>query len=406
MNDVALLPENPVAVLTDAKTYSEFYAKMKAECDLLVPDTSTVKGRGEIRAQAFKVTRTKTAIDDAGKKLNEEAREKINAVDASRRKIREELDALADQVRKPLTEWEDAEKKRADEETAQRLLLNDIVSIPRDASAQYIADTIGDLRSFVIDPDIFRDATNEVVNIKQAAIASLEVMHATAIKAEADAAELARLRAEAESRDIAERDRIEREQAAQSKREFEDRLADQIIEYIKEVRMGFIGGQPQAFGILLRELEIKINLDDYAERHRATIKAARDEAHTYLTSTMEKQSAERAKHEEAGARRREQEAADKARTEALEKSKREHAEQMAKIEAENRRLADAETARLAAEERTKREELARQADRKHRGEIMGAAKAAMMELGATEEIAKKIVLAIVAGEIPAVTLRF
>jgi colicin import membrane protein len=65
------------------------------------------------------VTRSKTAIDDAGKKLNEEARAKINAVDAQRRKIREELDALAEEVRKPLTEWEKAEDQRIADKEAQ-----------------------------------------------------------------------------------------------------------------------------------------------------------------------------------------------------------------------------------------------------------------------------------------------
>ncbi|WP_277750417.1 hypothetical protein [Croceibacterium ferulae] len=41
---------------------------------------TTAKGRKAIASLAAKVARTKTAIDDAGKKLNEEARAKINAV--------------------------------------------------------------------------------------------------------------------------------------------------------------------------------------------------------------------------------------------------------------------------------------------------------------------------------------
>jgi colicin import membrane protein len=59
-----------------------------------------------------------------------------------------------------------------------------------------------------------------------------------------------------------------------------------------------------------------------------------------------------------------------------------------------------------AEDRTKREEAARQADREHRGKVMGEAKSALIEIGAAEDLAKKIVLAIVAGEIPHVSLRF
>lgn len=352
MNDIALLPENPVAVLTDAKTYSEFYAKMKAECDLLVPDTSTVKGRGEIRAQAFKVTRTKTAIDDAGKKLNEEAREKINAVDASRRKIREELDALADAVRKPLTEWEEAEKARQDRIEHDRAMISDLyVSIhPADTSDE-LRRRWNELDQFHPNIETHRDEMAEIVELRQKGLDMLAIALDLAVNHEAAQAELTKLRAEAEARQLAERERIERERIAKELAEKEAREKAEYAEHVK------------------REAE----------------------------------AAEKAKREQA---EREARAIETARAEALAKAQREHAEQMAKIEAENRRLEAAERARVEAEERTKREEEARQKDRKHRGEIMGAAKTAMMELGATEEVAKKIVLAIVAGEIPAVSLRF
>lgn len=399
MNDIiATVTANPVTVLIDEKTYSEFYARMKAETDQFVADVSTVKGRGEIAAIAYKVTRTKTAIDAAGKKLNEDARAKINAVDASRRKIRDELDALADAVRKPLTEWEDAEKERSDEENTQRLLLNDIVSIPRDASAQYIADTLGDLRSFVIDPDIFRDATTEVVNIKQAAIASLEVMYATAVKAEADAAELSRLRAEAEAREIAERERIERENAARIAAENEAREKAAFVDRVKREKEQREREQAEAaererLAVIARAKEI----EDATNAARAAEQKKRDDEAEAIRLAHEQE----IENERAAAR-----AIENARAEAIAKSEREHAEQLAKIEAENKRLAKIEADRLAEIDRTKREEAARQADRAHRSKIMGEAKAALIELGASEDIAKKIVLALVAGEIPHAEWRF
>ncbi len=112
MNAIATIESNPVAVLTDPKVYSEFYAQMKAEVEGFEPDLSTATGRKAIASLAYKVTRTKTAIDDAGKKLNEDARAQINAVDAQRRKIRDELDELALLARKPLNEWEASENTR------------------------------------------------------------------------------------------------------------------------------------------------------------------------------------------------------------------------------------------------------------------------------------------------------
>lgn len=343
MNDLTLLPENPVAVLTDAKTYSEFYAKMKAETDAFVPDISTVKGRGEIAALAYKVTRTKTAIDAAGKKLNEEARDKINAVDASRRKIREELDALADAVRKPLTEWEEAEDQRKE---LAKLVMDNIAMTAQDINglpSETIRASLRVLENLTVDPDVHRDGLDAAIAAKTASFAKLQIALDAALKSEADAAELSRLRAEAEAREIAERERIEREQAAQAEHERIER--ERIVAAKRE--------------------------QEAADREACAIETARAEA--------------------------------------LAKAQREHAAELAKIEAENRRLADAETARLAAEERTKSEEAARQADREHRGKIMKAAKEAIMELdpnGISEAVARKIVLAIVAGEIPAVTLRF
>src|SRR5690606_11791300 len=104
--------QTPAIVLTDKKSRDEFYAHVQAEVDAFEPDLSTDKGRKAIASLAYKIARTKTAIDDAGKKLNEEARAKINAVDAERRAVREHFDALSAKVRQPLTEWEEGEKKR------------------------------------------------------------------------------------------------------------------------------------------------------------------------------------------------------------------------------------------------------------------------------------------------------
>ena len=119
---VSLVEASPVLVLTDKDRFSQFYEAMRRECDAHEPDLSTDKGRKEIASLAYKVARTKTAIDDAGKKLNEQARAQISAVDESRREIRKQLDDLKDEVRRPLTEWEDAEKQR-EQDVAEELKL-------------------------------------------------------------------------------------------------------------------------------------------------------------------------------------------------------------------------------------------------------------------------------------------
>jgi colicin import membrane protein len=353
MNEiVSIVTANPVLVLTDAAKYTEFYAHVKAECDQFVPDISTVTSRARIAAQAHKVVRTKTAIDAAGKKLNEEARSQINVVDASRRKIREELDALADAVRKPLTDWEDAEKARAAEVANIIGRLDNYVNIQtRGWGSDHVREHIADLDAISLDADVLRDKMDEAVARKLAATKTLSTALDAAVQYEADQAELGRLRAEAEAREKVERERIEAERIAKAKAEEAER---QRREYDEEVRMR-------------AEAEEKTRKES-AEREARAVEAARQDA--------------------------------------VRKANEAHRAELAKVEAENRRLAQIEAERLAEIERNKREEDARAADRAHRSAVMKQAKDAIMTLGVDEEPAKKVVLAIVANEIPNVTLRF
>lgn len=75
-------------------------------------DVSTVEGRDQIRSVAYRVVRTKTALDAEGKRLTEEWRKNTAKVNEERKKSFERLDALAEEVRKPLTDFENKEKIR------------------------------------------------------------------------------------------------------------------------------------------------------------------------------------------------------------------------------------------------------------------------------------------------------
>lgn len=77
-----------------------------------VPDTTTAKGRSAITSLAYKVTRSKTLVDDMGKELVAEMKRQVAAVDAERRYLRESLDTIRDEVRKPLDEWELEDQRR------------------------------------------------------------------------------------------------------------------------------------------------------------------------------------------------------------------------------------------------------------------------------------------------------
>lgn len=359
---VKAVEANPVLVLVDEAKFDELYAEMMREVNAFVPDLGTLSGRKEIASLAFKVTRTKTAIDAAGKKLNEDARKQINVVDASRRAIREKLDALADQVRKPLTDWEDAEKARVDAINRELADLELTAIVAPEDTAQTIQARVDMLKAISVDPSAWQEFAPAAKKARDAALSMLSTNLERITREEADRAELARLRAAAAAREQAEAERIAAEQAERQRVEREQAEAER---------------QARA-----------------AEAERQRIAAAAEAARREAVAAAERQQRE---VEEAAARR-EREA-----TEA-------HAAEIARIRREQedrQREADRIADEQAAAARAQREEDERRAaDREHRGKIMGEAKAAFIDFGISETKAKAIVLAIAAGNVPHVSIRF
>ncbi|WP_329760625.1 hypothetical protein [Stenotrophomonas geniculata] len=116
----ALIPlesVNAVEVFTGGGL-DDLLARIRAEAVTLVPNVKTVAGRKEIASIAYKVSRSKTAIDDAGKALVADLKKQTGDIDSARKKARDTLDALRDEVRKPLTDWEE-EQARIERERAE-----------------------------------------------------------------------------------------------------------------------------------------------------------------------------------------------------------------------------------------------------------------------------------------------
>lgn len=349
---VALVEATPVIVLTDKAKFNQFYEAMREECDAHVPDLTTEKGRKAIASLAYKVARTKTAIDDAGKKLNEEARARINAVDESRREIRQQLDDLKDEVRRPLTEWEAAEEARVEQAKAELQLIRDLAQIGFDDTTETILARMDQLDAIEIVAAVHGDMAGIASAAKSDAIQALRAAHDRVEREEQERAELARLRAEA-----AERDRIEQE-----KREAEE-----------------------------------------AERKRL----AAEEAEKERLAQIQREAEDRARREAEEAAEAQRQRVQREHEEALAAERRRAEEAERAAQAELARVAQEEAAREATAQREAAEQAAREADRAHRSKIMSAAKDAIMEAGPTNEaVAKCVVLAIAAGNIPNVSIRF
>lgn len=342
---------NALAILTDAEKFDRFYDDVKRETDKLEIDLTTERGRKAIASMAYKVARSKTAIDDAGKVLTEEWRSQIKTVDDARRAIREKLDALKDEVRRPLTDWEAAEEARLARVDATLATWRGWAIIMSDDTVDDVRERLDALRGAIVTEAEFGAG----IGIAQSLRATVEGSLATAldrlVQEAADRAELERLRA-AEAERVAAAER-EAEEVERARRDHAARIAEA------------------------------------AERERS--EAARKANEEAIAS----RAAEAAKAE-----------ADRQHAEALAAEKRRADEAEAARAAEAKRVLDDIAAHQAEVDRLTAEQAARDKDRKHRGEVMGAAKLAMMNVGADEETAKKVVLAIVAGEIPNVTLRF
>lgn len=334
---VPYVETNPVSVLMDGDLRVRFFAEIEEEIAATPVDLDTKKGRDVIKSLAYKIARTKTAIDDAGKKLNEQRRKDINAVDAQRRECKEALEGLQESARKPLTEWEEAEKEREDK-------IKEVLSFLDSARVILAGDTSATLKVRVAEVEAIDDNA-DFMEAKAFALKTLNEGLERLLKEEADRAELARLRAEQ-----AERERLDAEKRASEQRE--------------------------------REEAERKNREEKAVQERAEVAAQR--------AADEAIAAERRKAEEAAA-----------------KAKAEHESEIARLAAEKRKLEEAETARVAEEKRLADEQERRENDRKHRSEIMKAAKNAFMErVGLEEQVAKEIVISITSGEIPNVSIRF
>ncbi len=185
--------------------------KALAEQAQLDTDLSKAKNRDAIKSLAYKVTQSKTYIDKAGKVVVDELKELPKKVDASRKQCRDELDALSEEIRKPVTDWEDAEKARvAAEELARQ--------IERDHEEALQMNELHDLRK----SEEERKRIEHENEIKRQAAEQARIEAEQKAQREREAAEL-KARQEVEA--AAKREREAREAQERAEREKQEAIA-------------------------------------------------------------------------------------------------------------------------------------------------------------------------------------
>ena len=358
-----MLAENPEVLFREKDMLPALIESIEKEIADHKPDLKTEKGRKAIASLAYSIAKRKTSLDESGKALNAKMRKELDVVDEVRRKLRDSLDGLRDKARAPLDAWEKEEEDRKEVVTSTRQLFATATHIPADMTIEAVDETLALLDRVSINPAVFGELTEPAEKERAVARLALKAARARIERAEADRVELERLRAEKE-----ETERKAREAAAAeaARKADEERIA--------------AAAKAAAEKAAADERRKAQEVADAAAAAQAKADAAREAA-------------------AAAERRKAQDAIDEAN--------RKQAAAEAALEAERR----AEAAKVAAAEKAKAEQARldaeRQRNQEHRQKLMKAAKEAIMEHGGIkEDAARLIVLAIVAGSVPNVTLEF
>lgn len=349
--ELATLPakESALDVYSAPNGLDPYIERIREEVTGHTPDLSTRKGREAIASLAFKVRKAKAALDALGKEQVDKLKEIPKLIDAERKRMRDQLDALADEVRAPLDEWEAAEQQRVANHKHELVMLEGF-SECGDLDAAMIRANIEHIEGLQID-DGWEEFEAEAHRVKGKTLDAMRTALMAREKYEAEQAELARLRAEAEARRIQdEKERIAREAA-----EAATRAAEAKAQAEREA----------------------------AAKREADARAAQEKAEQDAKDAIErqKQAEARAEAEKLAAEERAKQAAEAARLAEIERQQQEKA----RIEAEQRK---------------------READKAHKAKIMGAAKEGLMAAGITEDQARAAVKLIVAGKVPNVRIHF
>ena len=352
-HDLVTIPRaSAMQVFTNANAIDPYLKVVRDAIDAFKADPVDLKtdaGRKRVASFARQVAASKVALENVGKALADEAKALPKKIDATRKTVRDTLDAWRDEVRQPLTDWEVAEESRKARHAGAIEEMRVLASMT-DLPSAHMKDNLSAVQAVLVGPEC-EEFEDEYRLAKAAALRDIEAAIAKAEKHEADQAELARLRFEAAER--AERDRVEAEKKAA-----EDR-AREIAETALETE--------------------RLRVQEAARR-------AEQEAADRIAKAEADAQAER----EASARR-DQDARDAIA----------RAEQRA-------RDAEEQVRREAAAERARQdEEQARRAtDTAHRGKINRAALDALVAEGIAEDVGRLVVTAIAQQRIPHITITY
>lgn len=312
-----------------------------------VPDLSTAKGRARIASLAAQVSRSKTAIEKPGRDYLKRLKELPKEVEAELRRFVTECDAIRDETRRPLTEWE-AEQERIKQEEEARI------------AAEALAKQVEADHEIALLMDREFDRQREETRLKTE---QEQREREETIRREAT---------EKATRDAEEKAQRERQQHQNALSEISG-IQQQVI-IAQSGRLGFRqGGTIQCIKDTLSETEAW-PIDERFGSLIGAAENAKQQAIAQIKQLLINAETIQKQQEEADRIRREAEAA--------------------------------EAVRIAEQQRIAAEEAARAADVEHRRTINRRVISQLVEQGVPEEFAKVALVAIASGKIQDAIIRY
>lgn len=183
------------AVFSTPEAIEPILVKIEEHCRSIVQDVSTEEGREAIKSLAYKIARTKTAMDNLRKKVVADWKAKAKAVDAVGNTAWDRLEALQKEIRQPVTEIEEAEKSRIlGHETALQVLEECGQNVPATLTVEEITSLIERVEGFA--KREWEEFTKKANEAHQRVKAFLDQRLTERRKYDADQAELATLRSQ------------------------------------------------------------------------------------------------------------------------------------------------------------------------------------------------------------------
>lgn len=252
---------------TDVEIFTGDYldlltAEIQAEVDSHEADLSTEASRKKTKSFAAKIAKAKVRADEAGKNLNAERRSLNEKVDERRRQLRDDFDRMRDKARQPVTEWEEAEKAKEEEE--RQKVIDELDRIERERVAA-IEKREAELAA--------KELAMEIAEEQRIAKEAFEKSEKERIEREAEIKRQAEEKAKIDAQEAI--DRAEREKQEAIDKAERDRL--QAIEDAKQAEIEAAKEQERQRIAAEQEKEraIKAERDRIAEEKLAEEKAAK-----------------------------------------------------------------------------------------------------------------------------------